>query len=554
MKMTIGKKFSSIIIVLLVLMPVLMAVNWLYAKRSKWLAEHSRTRSAVFAIKSKDMQMALMQVHQRFTNILVTGGVEGFEDGLRQAETHANFFKEKLAAFSVMFREEKDNRALDELKKINHDFDAFYEMGRRMAGAFKEGGHVEGEKMKESFALSVATISRSIELFVDSQIKRLETNMKGIESMLDKSQTVSLMIGIVILLTVIGIIYAVTGGIHKNVEKILESVAFMAKGEFSLPIEINSRDEFGLIAAGFNEMKAQVSNVIKEIGKSAALLSSSSSELSDISRQMSSNAEQTSKRSGTIATAAEQMSANISSVAFSTEHASANTGVVATSAEQMTATINEIAKNSEKARLIASRAVSDAADASGKVNELGRAAQEIGNVTETISKISEQTNLLALNATIEAARAGEAGKGFAVVANEIKQLANQTAGATGEIKREIDGIQSSTEETIREIEDISKVINEFNEIVSTIAAAIEEQSVTTKEIASNVIQASEGIQEVTQNVTQSSNVAQEIAGDISELNRASNEMAESSSQVNHSAMELDKLAGQLKEILERFKV
>nr|WP_320011745.1 methyl-accepting chemotaxis protein [uncultured Desulfobulbus sp.] len=86
--------------------------------------------------------------------------------------------------------------------------------------------------------------------------------------------------------------------------------------------------------------------------------------------------------------------------------------------------------------------MSQAGSASSQVNELGLAAQEIGKVVEAITEISEQVNLLALNATIEAARAGDAGKGFAVVANKIKELARQTAEATGEIKRRYRGSET----------------------------------------------------------------------------------------------------------------
>ena len=68
------------------------------------------------------------------------------------------------------------------------------------------------------------------------------------------------------------------------------------------------------------------------------------------------------------------------------------------------------------------------------MSELGRGAEKIGRVTETMTENSEQSNLLALNAPIEAARAGEAGKGFAVVPNEIKEFAKQTAEATLDIR------------------------------------------------------------------------------------------------------------------------
>jgi methyl-accepting chemotaxis protein len=66
-----------------------------------------------------------------------------------------------------------------------------------------------------------------------------------------------------------------------------------------------------------------------------------------------------------------------------------------------------------------------------------------------------------LNATIEAARAGEAGKGFAVVANEIKELARQTSGATGEITSLIEGIQTDTEFTVKGIGGISDIVAEM---------------------------------------------------------------------------------------------
>ena len=134
---------------------------------------------------------------------------------------------------------------------------------------------------------------------------------------------------------------------------------------------------------------------------------------------MAAGSEQTSGKSNQVAAAAEEMSANMNSVAAASEQASTNVQMVAAASEQMSATINEIAGNTEKGRSITGDAVHQAKNVSARVAELGKAAVDVGKVTETINEISEQTNLLALNATIEAARAGEAGKGFAVVASEV---------------------------------------------------------------------------------------------------------------------------------------
>ena len=79
------------------------------------------------------------------------------------------------------------------------------------------------------------------------------------------------------------------------------------------------------------------------------------------------------------------------------------------------------------------------------MNKLNNTSKEIVHILETVNSISKQTQLLALNATIESARAGEAGKGFGVVANEIKKLAQGTAGNVSEISKKLMSISNAVQ-------------------------------------------------------------------------------------------------------------
>ncbi len=314
------------------------------------------------------------------------------------------------------------------------------------------------------------------------------------------------------------------------------------------------KDEFSELTASVHSLIANTRKMVQDIRQNSSNLHQSSDSLSQVADLMDTEAEETAQRSESVAAAAEEMSANMGSVAAATEEAAANVNMMTTATEEIGSTVGEIRTSTAKAKDITDQAVKEAVDISVKVDELGISAQDIGKVTETITEISSQTNLLALNATIEAARAGEAGKGFAVVANEIKDLAKQTAEATGEIKQRIEGIQNSTNVTVHGIKTITEIINEIDEIVSNIATALDEQAGTMTELTSNIQQAGQGIGEVAENVAQSSTVSREIASDISQVSHAADEITQGTSQVKEKANELKGYAANLRTLIEKFKI
>ena len=253
-------------------------------------------------------------------------------------------------------------------------------------------------------------------------------------------------------------------------------------------------------------------------------VSSSSHQLHAAAQSLSALAEQTHRQAASVASASEEASAHVQTVASATE--------------ELSSSIDEITARVEDSAHVSSEAVHEAARVDAMVQGLADAVSKIGEVVNLISDIASQTNLLALNATIEAARAGEAGKGFAVVAGEVKNLASQTARATGEIASQISAVQQATSDAVSGIQGISGTIDRISEISSVIATAVEEQGAATSEISRSVQQASQGTSQVSIN--------------IEGVTQASTETGSSSRQVLDAAQNLSTQSHQLKDSVGRF--
>ncbi len=312
--------------------------------------------------------------------------------------------------------------------------------------------------------------------------------------------------------------------------------------------------DFQLLGSYFNALVYTLQNLVTDIKNNTDIVLNAAVELSHGAKETQDGIKQSAGNADAVAKETEAMSADMNSVAAASEETSTNIDSVAKSAHGMGEKIILIAGKTAQAKQISEQAVERTQQASDRVAPLSAAAFEINKVTEVISDISGQTNLLALNATIEAARAGEAGKGFAVVAAEIKELANQTFGATHEIKEKIEAIQNSTNDTTTGINEITGVIDQVNNIVASITQDMEEQALVTEQIITSMNEAAQGLGEVNKTISKSSLSATEIAKDVDGISEVSREMNQSAESISDKANGLITMAENTNKLISKFKI
>jgi methyl-accepting chemotaxis protein len=300
----------------------------------------------------------------------------------------------------------------------------------------------------------------------------------------------------IIIAVFIGVLFfiLINSLISRNITKALNmGVKFaekIAAGDLRTNIDIDQKDEIGLLAGSLNTMVIKLREIVTSIISGASNVASASLQVGSATQQLSQGA---------------------------TEQAS-STEEISSSMEEMASNIQQNTDNSQQTEKIAISASEGISKVANAAEESLISIRQISEKITIINDIAFQTNILALNAAVEAARAGEHGKGFAVVAAEVRKLAERSKIAADEINNLSKHSLQTTEGAGVLVAEILPEIQKTANLVQDISAASLEQNA--------------GAEQINEAIQQLSQVTQQNAAASEEMATSSEELASQADQLN----------------------
>ncbi|WP_346356273.1 methyl-accepting chemotaxis protein [Azotosporobacter soli] len=352
----------------------------------------------------------------------------------------------------------------------------------------------------------------------------------------------------------------------KNVCDTLEEVGHLdLRGQDRHPTR---NDEIGDMANTIITMRRALKEFVAKVGNTSQILGESSRSLSvAVDQQLQ---------------AVESVADNATQIAGGASHNVENITNISSTLQQLSASSEEAAASSAQVSMGTNVAVDEAAtgmellDSVVKQNEfISEAMAEINTVTQNlasgsdkikgiidvIGSIAGQTNLLALNAAIEAARAGEAGRGFAVVAEEVRKLAEQSEQATKDIVEIITGMGDEITAAVNTVGKANQQVERGKNAAasskqgfSAIVDKLQDVKNGIEQIAGTVDEMAKGSQLMVGNVENINAVAEETSANCQMVAASAEEQSARMHEISNNAERLQQMAGDLKSVVEQFKI
>lgn len=322
----------------------------------------------------------------------------------------------------------------------------------------------------------------------------------------------------------------------------------LRKDGSEIPIEIGlnpiNTDDGIVILASIIDISARkkseenLRDLLREIQKAVALLSSSTNEILSSTAQIAAGAADE-------ATAINETTSTVEEIKQTAHIASQKAKNVADSAQRAAQVSHGGKKSVEESieRMYHIRQQMETITES--ILRLSEQSMAISEIIATVNDLADQSNLLAVNASIEAAKAGDQGKGFAVVAQEVKSLAEQSKHATAQVRTILSDVQRAMSSAVLATEQGSKAVEAGVKQSTEAGNAI---SVLTD----NIVEASQAATQIAASSHQQLAGMDQIAQAIVNIKQASVQNVNGTRQAEEVAKNLHGLGIKLKNLVDQY--
>ena len=327
--------------------------------------------------------------------------------------------------------------------------------------------------------------------------------------------------------------------LQHNVGEFLDVTMDIAEGDLTKRGKV-TEDVLGNVVDSINLMVEELAHTLRGVQEASNSVTNGSKTMLNSTNQIAQGALTTAEQTRQVAQQASDLNTRIQAMA-TTAQASAEKARQALSASQQgQEAVSSTLQGMQEIR-------NTAQETAQRVQALTARSEEIQQIVDSISHIASQTNLLSLHASIEAAGAGEAGSRFAIVAEEVRQLADESNTAAGRIAALIAGIQAeirevsqSMQQNAAQVEQGFMVAGQAGERLRQIGEISEASAQLAQDMSQAAGEQVSGVQQMGQSVQQIAQIA---------------EHSQTSVQQGRSAAEqLQQLAQQLDQSLRRFRL
>ena len=330
---------------------------------------------------------------------------------------------------------------------------------------------------------------------------------------------------------------------------------------------VSEKGEIGNIIRSLNKMVDNLVAIVQSINTNAQNTAATAEELTATAQSTSDTAGEVGNAVNSIAEGATAQAQDAQSAVVSAEESGKLLGEMLTTLNELSESMDFIKtkkdegddslKHLVEASELNNKAAEEVHEIIVKTNE---SAERISAAREMIQSISDQTNLLALNAAIEAARAGEQGKGFAVVAEEIRKLAEQSAGFTEDIRKDIDILKTDVEKAVNTMNSVAGLMEKQNEKMAEtgdkftqISEAIEKSQTIVRILDKSSKEIEEKNDTIVKAIENLSSVAEDNAATTEEAAAAVATQVQSMEEISGASENLANVAVELQEEVAKFR-